>query len=904
MKVSTRFGVLTVVFLLAACADPVEPPAVTITPDAGPAPGCRSAVDCPDGNECRNGVCLPVARDCDPPCLVGDVCDRETLTCRTEENGLCETSRDCAVGFCVDQRCQDVACVEDQHCDPNEYCEANQCLPMVTRCADGDGDGYGIGPECAGIDCDDNDPNVNPGVREDGETLCDDPIDHDCSGSPALCGEQDRDGDGVTDRAGDCDDGDAQVNPEKPEIPYNGKDDDCDPDTSDTDVDGDGYPGGPRGTDCNDRARNINPDAEEICGDRIDQDCDGSDRLCDDEDADMDGFSEQEGDCDDRDPAINPNATEVAYNGKDDDCDPGSLDNDLDMDGSDHPADCDDRDGARSPEYSEVYYNGIDDDCNRDTVDDDADGDGFSGGDRGDDCNDRAAGVNPDADEIEYNGEDDDCDPLTPDDDLDGDGFPLDEDCLDNDPGVNPDVEENAEVRCSDGIDHDCRGGDVMCDMGAVDSDEDGIPDDQDCEPMNAEVPGPEEIPNNGLDDDCNPDTLDACADDDFDGVAPNGGQETATPVADGNTRNVQYGGLFLCTNDEDWYTIDVPQDSGLEVDLFFAHADGDLDVRLHRLVDGELRFVASGFSVNDNETVYVQRTDAATTYFIEVFTFGQADRIPYGMSVNIFNECIDDAVGRSGEQNDAAEAAASFPSVRDQRQICDYDDDYYTFTIDAEQRVRLDLIFTDADGDLDMTLEGDGLANPILSWGVEDNETIEDDLAPGVYTLRIFAVGNAQNQYRLFRTSGALETVRAQMDGPSRPIPDYVGGEDREPGRLDVNLPIEAPAGSVIRTLTIRTLDIDHSFLRDLRVSAQWDGVELALIWDRLGDADGGDGDEDDDALEIGGGNDITIQNRSYSGFSGLPADGLFTLRIEDFAAIDEGEITELEIAVEYLVP
>ena len=48
-------------------------------------------------------------------------------------------------------------------------------------------------------------------------------------------GEPDADGDGFY-ASEDCDDEDASVNPEAEEVPYNGKDDDCDESTAEDDL--------------------------------------------------------------------------------------------------------------------------------------------------------------------------------------------------------------------------------------------------------------------------------------------------------------------------------------------------------------------------------------------------------------------------------------------------------------------------------------------------------------------------------------------------------------------------------------------------------------------------------------------------------------------------------------------
>lgn len=136
---------------------------------------------------------------------------------------------------------------------------------------DSDGDGY-----TGDVDCDDANPDVNPGAEE----ICDNGLDDDCFAGDAVCGCADDDGDGYGDAAcggGDCDDGDPAVH----------------------------------------------PGATDICGNGVDEDCAGGDEPCACADADGDGYGEAVcggGDCDDGDPEVHPGAVEICGNGKDDDC--------------------------------------------------------------------------------------------------------------------------------------------------------------------------------------------------------------------------------------------------------------------------------------------------------------------------------------------------------------------------------------------------------------------------------------------------------------------------------------------------------------------------------------------------------------------------------------------------------
>ncbi len=145
--------------------------------------------------------------------------------------------------------------------------------------------------------------------------------------SVATVTDADGDGHALIGAGGDdCDDENADVNPDAVEIYYDDIDENCDG-RSDWDQDGDGYETDTHnanpdagGGDCQDLNVDYHPGAADVPYDNRDTNCDNAD----DYDADGDGSrSDDYGagtDCDDTDPTVNTSGVET-MNAKDDDCD-------------------------------------------------------------------------------------------------------------------------------------------------------------------------------------------------------------------------------------------------------------------------------------------------------------------------------------------------------------------------------------------------------------------------------------------------------------------------------------------------------------------------------------------------------------------------------------------------------
>ena len=80
------------------------------------------------------------------------------------------------------------------------------------------------------------------------------------------------------------------------------------------------------------------------------------------------------------------------------------------------------------------------------------------------------------------------------------------------------------------------------------------------------------------------------------------------------------------------------------------------------------------------------------------------------------------------------------------------------------------------------------------------------------------------------------------------------------------------------------------------------WNNEPIKVIWDRNGNF-GRDGGLDDDFMPFTS-EDITFKNRSYAGFAGLPAKGVFGVKIEDLTEGDVGTLDRLRVRLEYVTP
>lgn len=229
-----------------------------------------------------------------------------------------------------------------------------------------------------------------------------------------------------------------------------------------------------------------------------------------------------------------------------------------------------------------------------------------------------------------------------------------------------------------------------------------------------------------------------ACAEDDWEeNDAPATAAEWPGHAVDG----------ILCAGDDDYYVIDAPTPGcTLRAHLDFAHADGDLDLRL--LGPDGLPLAVSG-SASDGEAVE-RVLEATGSHYLQVYLIGAAARNGYRLDATL--ECpapltcpADDA----GEQDDDLASATPLLDGDSVRGIqCAGDPDYFAIEARAGCTVEATLRFRHADGDLDLTLLDPQGVEVLAGRSASDDEHFQSEpLAAGIHYLR---VDGAENTYLL----------------------------------------------------------------------------------------------------------------------------------------------------------
>jgi len=232
------------------------------------------------------------------------------------------------------------------------------------------------------------------------------------------------------------------------------------------------------------------------------------------------------------------------------------------------------------------------------------------------------------------------------------------------------------------------------------------------------------------------------------DAFEQNDTQATASPMNGGSYPNLQ-------CSDDDWYKVTVGAGGSVSFRIDFQHSEGDLDMELM----GPAGQIAKSDSTANQESVSGSGL-AAGTYLARVHGYSGASA-RYALTVTVAGQSGGGSTGTddSYEPNNARAAASSvaagsFPGLK-----CN-DDDWFKVTLATPGNISVRIDFRNAEGDLDLVLEGPSGAQIAKSETTADSEQVSGtNLAAGTYYVRAFGYSGARAAYSMTVTTSSTSS-------------------------------------------------------------------------------------------------------------------------------------------------
>lgn len=221
----------------------------------------------------------------------------------------------------------------------------------------------------------------------------------------------------------------------------------------------------------------------------------------------------------------------------------------------------------------------------------------------------------------------------------------------------------------------------------------------------------------------------------------PNNTQAGANVVTPGTLSALQ-----VCPGNDDFYAVDVPAGGTLTASITFTVANGDLDLALLGPTGTVLRTSATASASTESVSYTFTTATRATLRAYGYQGVGNA----YALTVGVTSTatCTDDGA----EPNDTQAAAAALTPGTLTGTVCPGDPDFFSLTIPAGSTLSASLMFTNANGDLDLRLYN--AAGSIVASSTTASQSTESFMytatTAGTFALEVRGFLSATNSYTL----------------------------------------------------------------------------------------------------------------------------------------------------------